>query len=164
AAPAPIIVEERPARAAPTASAPASVAVVDSQPGTLVDIPLPPRMPRYLERNNRNPVSLLVSLKDGKLYARQGMDALFEMPIKVTHPEQPLGTHVFTAMGPKAEGTGLRWTVVSIPSNTRRSAETPTQSERNRKPQTDRSLKRVEETHSSPLPSATAALDRITIP
>ena len=164
AAPAAIIVEERPRmREQPPIGAPlpTPILVEGAQAGTLSDIPLPPRMPRYLERANNSPVSLLVSLKDRKLYARQGMDALFEMPISVPHPEQPLGTHVYTAMGPKAEGTGLHWTVVSIPSNTRRTAE-PVTSQRSRKPQTDRSLKRVEEPPA--LPSAAAALDRIVIP
>ena len=113
---------------------------------------------------NRKPVSLFVSLKDRKLYVRQGMEALFDMPVSIARPDQPLGTHVFTAMGTK-DGGGLRWTVVSIPSSSKRTAEPATTSERSRKPhKDDRSLKRVEHPAPTALLSAASALDRITMP
>ena len=73
-------------------------------------------MPATIVREaNGRPISVFVSLKENKLYVRQGWKPLFDAPVSFEHPEQPIGTHVYTAMGAKAEG-GLRWTVVSIPS------------------------------------------------
>ena len=46
---------------------------------------------------------------------RQGFTPLFDVPVKIENPEEPLGTHVFTAMEFQNEGTAIRWTVVSIP-------------------------------------------------
>jgi hypothetical protein len=69
------------------------------------------------------PVSVFVSLKEKRLYVRQGWHPLYEMPIVIQHPERPIGTHVYTAMGLKAHGAGMRWTVVSIPSDSRRTPE-----------------------------------------
>ena len=39
---------------------------------------------------------------------RQGFVPLFDMPITIEHPDQPLGTHVFTAMGLTDDGAGMR--------------------------------------------------------
>ena len=61
-----------------------------------------------------SPVSIFVSRKDGKLYVRQGMQPLFDVPLTLRDPLQPIGTHVFTAMELK-EGA-MRWTAVTIPS------------------------------------------------
>jgi lipoprotein-anchoring transpeptidase ErfK/SrfK len=63
------------------------------------------------------PVSVFISRKDGKLYVRQGMEPVLDVPIAIRNPEQPLGTHVYTAMGLKDGGTAMRWTAVSIPSS-----------------------------------------------
>ena len=46
---------------------------------------------------------------------RQGFTPLFDVPVKIENPEEPLGTHVFTAMEFQNEGTAIRWTVVSLP-------------------------------------------------
>jgi L,D-transpeptidase catalytic domain len=61
------------------------------------------------------PISIFVSRKLSKLFVRQGFTPLFDVPVKVENPEEPLGTHVFTAMEFQNEGTAIRWTVVSIP-------------------------------------------------
>ena len=76
AAPAPIIVDERP----------------KTMPAAVVQ-----------EANGR-PISVFVSLKESKLYVRQGWKPLFDAPVSFEHPEQPIGTHVYTAMGAKADG------------------------------------------------------------
>ena len=60
------------------------------------------------------PVSIFVSRKDGKLYVRQAMQPLFDMPLTMRDPADPVGTHVFTAMG--SQDGAMRWTAVSIPS------------------------------------------------
>jgi hypothetical protein len=130
AAPAPIIVDERP----------------KTMPAAIVQ-----------EANGR-PISVFASLKEGKLYVRQGWKPLFEAPVRFEQPDQPLGTHVYTAMGMKADGKGLRWTVVSIPSSTKRVAELRDQG---RKSRSDHAPKAAE---SETLPSASVALDRIVMP
>ena len=61
------------------------------------------------------PISVLVSRKLSKLFVRRGFSPLFDVPVKIENPEEPLGTHVFTAMEFQSEGTTVRWTVVSIP-------------------------------------------------
>jgi hypothetical protein len=62
------------------------------------------------------PISIFVSRKRQRLYIRQDFEPLFDVPVTITEPELPLGTHVFTALdftGP--ERTTLRWNVVSLP-------------------------------------------------
>ena len=54
------------------------------------------------------------SRKLSKLLVRQGFTPLFDVPVKIQNPEQPLGTHVFTAMDYQNVGASIRWTVVSL--------------------------------------------------
>ena len=61
------------------------------------------------------PISVFVSRKLSKLFVRQGFAPLFDVAVKIENPEEPLGTHVFTAMEFQSEGAAIRWTVVSIP-------------------------------------------------
>ena len=61
------------------------------------------------------PISVFVSRKLSKLFVRQGFSPLFDAAVKIENPEEPLGTHVFTAMEFQSEGAVIRWTVVSIP-------------------------------------------------
>jgi len=103
-------------------------------------------------------VSMFISLKDQRLYVRQNMEPLFDAPVSIARPGEPIGTHVYTAMGPKAGGGGLRWTVVSIPSGYQ-----PVKTADNRKPRNEKPAKAVEYIH-APLQDPRAALDRITMP
>jgi hypothetical protein len=112
-----------------------------------------------VQEANGRPISVFVSLKENKLYVRQGWKPLFDAPVSFAHPEQPIGTHVYTAMGAKAEG-GLRWTVVSIPSSYRRAAEAKN-SDSGRKGRRVHAVKAVEIVAPTPNPSPSAALDRI---
>jgi len=61
------------------------------------------------------PISVFVSRKLSKLFVRQGFSPLFDVAVRIENPEQPLGTHVFTAMEFQSEGAAVRWTVVSLP-------------------------------------------------
>jgi len=56
-----------------------------------------------------------------RLFVRQGFTPLFDVPIKIQNPEEPLGTHVFTISDFQNEGAAFRWTVVSMPENFGRS-------------------------------------------
>jgi hypothetical protein len=60
------------------------------------------------------PVSVFVSRKTQRLYVRQGFKPVLEVPVTIADPDQPLGTHVFTAMGVKDGGAALHWSVVSL--------------------------------------------------
>jgi hypothetical protein len=70
------------------------------------------------------PVSVYISRATQKLYVRRNthkpapdgggevFDTSIEVPITIRNPDQPLGTHIFTAMA--KTDTGLRWSVVTI--------------------------------------------------
>jgi len=61
------------------------------------------------------PISVFVSRKLSRLFVRQGFAPLFDVPVKIQNPEEPLGTHVFTIMESENEGSAFRWSVISIP-------------------------------------------------
>jgi len=63
----------------------------------------------------KTPIAIFVSRKDKKIYVRQDFEPLFDAAVTIAQPDQPLGTHVFTAMGFLDDHTTLRWTVVSLP-------------------------------------------------
>jgi hypothetical protein len=60
------------------------------------------------------PVSVFISRKTQRLYVRRSFTPVLDMPITITDPERPLGTHVFTAMEPTGGNNGMRWSVVSL--------------------------------------------------
>ena len=105
------------------------------------------------------PISVFVSRKLSKLFVRRGFTPLFDVPVKIQNPEQPLGTHVFTAMEFQNEGAATRWTVVSMPEEFSRM---PGGSTKERKAAAKRV---IATTLPAPLPDkANTALDRIEIP
>ena len=61
------------------------------------------------------PISVFVSRQSGRLFVRRGFKPLFDVPITIRNPAEPMGTHVFSVMESQNEGTATRWTVVSIP-------------------------------------------------
>jgi len=106
-------------------------------------------------------VSVFISRKDSKLYARQNFAPLFEVPIAIAPSERPLGTHVFTAQVDKADANVLHWSVVSLPAPSRY-AERRDEDERVSR---RRRLAGAVEVKAVPVPdSPTEALDRLTIP
>lgn len=70
------------------------------------------------------PVSVYISRATQKLYVRRNthkpapdgggevFDTSIEVSVTIRNPDQPLGTHIFTAMA--KNDTGLRWSVVTI--------------------------------------------------
>jgi hypothetical protein len=102
------------------------------------------------------PISVFVSRKSSKLFVRQGFSPLFDVAVKIENPEEPLGTHVFTAMEFQSEGAAIRWTVVSIPEEFPRMSEGATK---------EREAPAKQTALSVPSPDkANAALNRIGIP
>ena len=51
----------------------------------------------------------------GHLYVRQGMVDIFDAPVTINQPSEPIGTHVYTAMHFETEATSTRWTAVTNP-------------------------------------------------
>ena len=60
-------------------------------------------------------IAVLISGKDSKLYVRQNLAPVFEVPIVVARSERSLGTHVFTAEVDKKSANLVHWSVVSLP-------------------------------------------------
>ena len=61
------------------------------------------------------PISVFISRKEGKLFVRKGFEPVFDVPVTFERPDQPLGTHVFTALAFNDDNTTLRWNVMSMP-------------------------------------------------
>jgi hypothetical protein len=57
-------------------------------------------------------LSVFISRKEGRLFVRKGFEPVFDVPVAIARPTEPLGTHVFTALALKSDGT-LRWNAVS---------------------------------------------------
>jgi L,D-transpeptidase catalytic domain len=78
------------------------------------DSQIPRSIPTGVAPQKVVPISVFVSRKLGRLLVRKGFTSLFDVPVKIQNPEQPLGTHVFTAMDYQNGGASIRWTVVSL--------------------------------------------------
>ncbi len=102
------------------------------------------------------PISVFISLKTQRLYVRQSFEPLFESPVTIRDPEQPIGTHIYTALDYADGGRDLRWSAVSIGG---KPLDDPDRNDRQRRRQ-DRNAEPV----STDLTAASAALERITIP
>lgn len=99
------------------ASAAASATVVATAPVEVLDMSLPPgvgvKKPVELSKS-RGPVSVFISKKEGKLYVRQDFMPVYETSVTFENPEQPVGTHVFTAVS--KTDNDVRWSVATVPS------------------------------------------------
>jgi len=102
-------------------------------------------------------VAVFVSRKEQKIFVRQGFVPLFDMPIVIEQPDQPLGTHVFTAMEVTDNGGGMRWNLISVP--TEPAASTEQRDTRKKSKEAPAPAVRAK-----PPASAAQALDRIEIP
>ena len=79
------------------------------------DIPLPLSKPAQLSGGGHGPIAIFISRKEGKIFVRQDFTPLFEAPVKIDRPQQPLGTHVFTALDYLPDHSTFRWNVVTLP-------------------------------------------------
>jgi hypothetical protein len=95
------------------AHAPLTSNGVEAQGAT--NLQIPDSSPPKAALRRATPISVFVSRKLKRLFVRQGSKPVFDVPVKIENPNEPLGTHVFTAMGFQNEGASVRWTVVSIP-------------------------------------------------
>jgi lipoprotein-anchoring transpeptidase ErfK/SrfK len=91
--------------------------------GVQPEPPAPPVPVKPAEPTLRpGPISLFVSRKEGKLFVRKGFEPVFDVPVTIARPNEPIGTHIFTAGRPTPGTDALRWIAVSIP-NDREAAE-----------------------------------------
>lgn len=105
------------------------------------------------------PVSVFVSRAKQRLYIRQGYEDVLDVPVTFDRPDDPVGTHVFTALAVAENKTAMRWSVASIPYDPSRSV----------KKKKDKQAKAKATEPPSPAvdlasQTAAAALDRIAIP
>jgi len=115
-----------PAQAADApAAAPAATPAVEAIPGAEPEKREPteaePRKPASPRNRAGEPVktsgqvAVFISKREKKVFVRQGFIPVFEMPIEIANPDQPLGTHVFTAMEIQDGGGRMRWNAISMP-------------------------------------------------
>jgi hypothetical protein len=105
-------------------------------------------------------VAVFVSRKEKKIFVRQGFVPLFEMPVVIEDMDRPLGTHVFTALGSRADGSGMRWNVITIPTQPEQAGDKQRTRRNSREPVKVKPA--VVET--KPSSTAAQALDRIQLP
>jgi hypothetical protein len=140
----------------------------DANPTLVVDasngvVPLPVAKPAaavVAPPERKTPIAIFVSRKTQRIYVRQNFAPLFDAAITVDHPEQPLGSHVFTALNLLPDGSTFRWDVVSLP------AAQPKAKQVEVKDRYGRVIRRepVIEKASGPAPTPQEALARLEIP
>jgi L,D-transpeptidase catalytic domain len=79
------------------------------------DVPLPLSKPTRLLEAGNGPIAIFVSRKEGKIFVRQDFTPVFEAPVKIDRPQEPLGTHVFTALDYMPDHSTFRWNAVTLP-------------------------------------------------
>jgi hypothetical protein len=130
-----------------------------TKPAPTIEAPKPAAPPRTKAvadqpAKRSGQVAVFVSRKEKKIFVRQGMVPLFDMPITIDDPEAPLGTHVFTLLSDADEAT--RWNLMTIPTDAGYASDYPRR-RRGREP--------VAEIKPLKAPSTAAeALDRIQFP
>jgi hypothetical protein len=104
-------------------------------------------------------VSVFVSRKTGRVYARYNNQPLFDVPVEIRDADRPIGTHVFTALDGDKDGKSMRWSVVTIPTE----AAAP-RAEVRRGGKKSRHQREVEAPEPRVTVSASEALERIQMP
>jgi len=61
------------------------------------------------------PVSVLISLKEGRLFVRKSFGTVFDAPVTIRNPDRPIGTHVLTALGYADGNAAMRWVAMTLP-------------------------------------------------
>lgn len=131
--------------------------VTSSVASTPSPAPAPAPEKPVAKPRQRGGLSIFVSRKERKLYARYNFEPVLETPIAIADPDRPIGTHVFTATELIETGNTLHWSAVSIPSA------------QPKRPKAYQEA-RLRERHRNDVPNAVAApgaaeaLDRIEIP
>jgi hypothetical protein len=122
--------------------------------------PIAPRLrPADQPAKRSGQVAVFVSRKEMKIFVRQGFIPLFDMPVVIEEPDRPLGTHVFTALGPTEDGAGMRWNLMTVANDLSRPVETTDPRRGLREPP-----RAVHPAVLKPASTAAQALERIQMP
>lgn len=78
-----------------------------------------------LAQKASEPVSVFISRRERKLYVRQGFEPILEADVEIADQQDPLGTHVFTAVSANQDGSALNWLAVSLPDGVQRDDAKP---------------------------------------
>jgi L,D-transpeptidase catalytic domain len=146
----------------PTEAAPSGGDAVKAAPTVDPAKPVaPPTKAADQPTKRSGQVAVFVSRKERKIFVRQGFVPLFDMPVVIDQPDQPLGTHVFTAMEVTDNGSGMRWNLMTVP--TEASAATEQRDVRKKSKEAPKETPNPAARGKPPV-TAAQALDRIQIP
>ncbi len=67
------------------------------------------------EAKRKDPVHVFISRKTQMVYVRQGYEPIIEAPVTIDRPDEPMGTHVFTALAVDPGTAKVTWSAASIP-------------------------------------------------
>ncbi len=115
------------------------------------------RAAKRLEAKRSLPVTVFISRSKQRLYARQGYETIFDVEVSFDRPDEPVGTHVFTALDYTDAKTAMKWSAVSIPYDPSRSSRKKDKSSKAKQPEQSVAVDLSKQTPA-------AALERITIP
>jgi len=97
--------------------APAALAPAEPAPISDPAKPSPPSRMKASDKPGAGQVAVFVSRKEKKIFVRQGMTPILDMPVVIDDPDRPLGLHVFTALGATGDGSGIRWNLMTVPTD-----------------------------------------------
>lgn len=90
-----------------------------AQRTTATDVATPdPGLAAVTKPLKPGPIAVFISRKEGKIFVRKGFEPVFDAPVTFEQPDQPLGTHVYTALAFNSDNSSLRWMATTVPSST----------------------------------------------
>lgn len=118
------------------------------------------------DRNRDRTVSVFISSKTSMIKVRQGWENIYEGPVTIENPEQPLGTYLMSATGWRdSTQTSLVWTAAAVSEH---SLANDTEAVAEEDVSGKRKGKKTEASYAPPTltdrAAATTTLDRIKIP
>jgi hypothetical protein len=81
---------------------------------TLADAKAALAAAELIEARKDNPVSVFISRKTGRLIAKLGFARVIDVPVTIADPDEPLGTHVITAVDFKDGEAAMDWSAVTL--------------------------------------------------
>lgn len=117
------------------------------------------------ERNRDLPVSVFISSKTSTIKVRQGWENIYEGPVTIENPEQPLGTYLMSATGWRdTSQTTINWTTAAVSENPLAYHEEAVLDENESGRRKNKKAESFAPPPQTDLASAIATLDRVKIP
>ena len=107
-----------------------------------------------------SPVSVFISRQTQKLYVRQAFQPLFDTQVTIRDADQPIGTHIYTALDYTNDGADVRWSALTM---TRSQGQDGRESD-SYGSRRSRYASRSADPAMTDVAGAKSALDRVTIP